>query len=376
MATIKKRGESYVVVYRYSDMEGKTTQRWETFKSYHEALKRKTEVEGQIMNNELTLPTTETVSDFLQDFVDTYGAKRWGTSMYSSQTRLIRNYINPLIGSMKIQDITPRTVDKFILALQKTTPVSTKTHRARTEFVTDYTIEKVIKLLRCAFKQAVRWDIISKNPFDSVVLAKTKHRSRSIWTATDIKTALDACDDPLLEICIHIAFACSCRLAEILGLTWDHVHVSDEDICKGNAHIEVVQELERASCDALNKTSRDSIYYTFKPLMGDTTTRLVLKKPKTDSSIRKIWLPKTVAYLLRDTKQEQESLKNDLGDEYEDFNLVVALPNGRPCEKRLIEKRFSQLKKKSGLPDVVFHSLRHSSTTYKLKLNHGDLKAT
>lgn len=28
------------------------------------------------------------------------------------------------------------------------------------------------------------------------------------------------------------------------------------------------------------------------------------------------------------------------------------------------------------LPRVVFHSLRHSSTTYKLKLNHGDLKAT
>ena len=28
------------------------------------------------------------------------------------------------------------------------------------------------------------------------------------------------------------------------------------------------------------------------------------------------------------------------------------------------------------MPRVVFHSLRHSSTTYKLKLNHGDLKAT
>lgn len=34
------------------------------------------------------------------------------------------------------------------------------------------------------------------------------------------------------------------------------------------------------------------------------------------------------------------------------------------------------MKKKAGLPNVVFHSLRHSSTTYKLKLNHGDLKAT
>ncbi len=39
-------------------------------------------------------------------------------------------------------------------------------------------------------------------------------------------------------------------------------------------------------------------------------------------------------------------------------------------------KEFSKLREEAGLPRVVFHSLRHSSTTYKLKLNHGDLKAT
>lgn len=69
-------------------------------------------------------------------------------------------------------------------------------------------------------------------------------------------------------------------------------------------------------------------------------------------------------------------MKGFLGDEYQDFDLVVALPNGRPCENRIIEKEFSLLKQNAGLPNVVFHSLRHSSTTYKLKLNHGDLKAT
>ena len=110
--------------------------------------------------------------------------------------------------------------------------------------------------------------------------------------------------------------------------------------------------------------------------MPNTSTRLILKKPKTDSSVRKVWLPKTVAYILRDWKKSQTELKEFLGDEYQDFNLVVALPNGRPCENRIIEKEFSILKKKAGLPNVVFHSLRHSSTTYKLKLNHGDLKAT
>ncbi len=63
-------------------------------------------------------------------------------------------------------------------------------------------------------------------------------------------------------------------------------------------------------------------------------------------------------------------------DEYQDYDLVVALPNGRPCEDRIILKEFEKLREKAGLPRVVFHSLRHSSTTYKLKLNHGDLKAT
>lgn len=83
-----------------------------------------------------------------------------------------------------------------------------------------------------------------------------------------------------------------------------------------------------------------------------------------------------MAYILRDWRKAQNELKEFLGDEYQDFDLVVALPNGRPCETRIIEKEFSILKKKAGLPNVVFHSLRHSSTTYKLKLNHGDLKAT
>ena len=65
-----------------------------------------------------------------------------------------------------------------------------------------------------------------------------------------------------------------------------------------------------------------------------------------------------------------------MGQDFYDYNLVLTLPNGRPVENRIMEKEFSKLREKAGLPYVVFHSLRHSSTTYKLKLNHGDLKAT
>ena len=57
------------------------------------------------------------------------------------------------------------------------------------------------------------------------------------------------------------------------------------------------------------------------------------------------------------------------------FLLAAALPNGRPCEETVISKAFQRLKRDAQVSDVVFHSLRHSSTAYKLKLNHGDGKA-
>ncbi len=160
------------------------------------------------------------------------------------------------------------------------------------------------------------------------------------------------------------------------GLTWSNVHISDEDIAADNAYVYIDKELARASKRAIEMLGHRDVYYVFPPLFANTSTRIILKKPKTDSSIRKVWLPKTLAYILLEWKKSQDELKEMLRDEYQDYDLVVALPNGRPCEDRVLLKEFEKLREKAGLPKVVFHSLRHSSTTYKLKLNHGDLKAT
>lgn len=376
MASIIKRKKNYSIVYNYTDENGETKQKWETRTSYQDALKRKAEVENQQHMGTFLPPSNQTISEFLLDFVSLYGEKRWGVSMYDSQNSLIANYINPIIGDMKVQDVTPRMVDKYIQTLQKTPSVSTKTHKAQTVYVSDKTIEKIIKLLRCAFKQAVRWEIIGRNPFDNVILPKTEYKKRDIWDAEMIRTALDQCTDSKLYVAMNLSFACSLRMGEILGLTWDNVHISDEDIAADNAYVYIDKELTRASKRAIETLGEKDIYYIFTPLMPNTSTRLILKKPKTDSSIRKVWMPKTLAYILREWKKAQDELRDFLGDEYQDFNLVVSLPNGRPCEDRIILKEFSKLREEAGLPRVVFHSLRHSSTTYKLKLNHGDLKAT
>ena len=46
-----------------------------------------------------------------------------------------------------------------------------------------------------------------------------------------------------------------------------------------------------------------------------------------------------------------------------------------PTGGSVLRKKFKKLIEEKGLPDVVFHSLRHTSVTYKLKLNGGDVKA-
>lgn len=376
MASIIKRKKAYSVVYNYTDEGGEVKQKWETCHSHKEALKRKAEIENQQFNGTFLPPNKTTVSSFLEDFVRTYGVNKWGVSMYDSNTAIIANYVNPIIGDMEVQAITTRVVDQYVQTLKKTPAVSRNTRKARTEYVTDKTIVKIIKVLRCAFNQAVRWELIGKNPFDNVVLPKVEYKKRDIWDADTIRKALDECTDSKLYIAMNLAFACSLRMGEILGLTWDNVHISDEDIATDNAYIFIDKELSRCSKQAIEMLGEKDIYHIFVPLMPNTSTRIILKKPKTDSSVRKVWLPKTVAYILREWKKSQGELKEFLGEEYQDFNLVVALPNGRPCENRIIEKEFLNLKEKAKLPNVVFHSLRHSSTTYKLKLNHGDLKAT
>ena len=68
-------------------------------------------------------------------------------------------------------------------------------------------------------------------------------------------------------------------------------------------------------------------------------------------------------------------MKEILGDEYMDYNLVMASTFGLPLGDGAIRGPLKKLIEDYNLPPVVFHSFRHSSVTYKLKLNGGDIKA-
>ena len=95
----------------------------------------------------------------------------------------------------------------------------------------------------------------------------------------------------------------------------------------------------------------------------------MLKRPKAKSSIRTVYLPDYVLDALQEWKETLKSVKRNRPD------LILRYSNGRPLSEetlpRLLEKQLLQL----GLPVVSFHSLRHSSISYKLVLTGGNIKA-
>lgn len=165
------------------------------------------------------------------------------------------------------------------------------------------------------------------------------------------------------------------EMGQMLGLTWDCVDISPESIKAGKAYVYVNKELQRVSKSVMKTLEKKDVLRVFPELRESNKTVLVLKKPKTETSTRKIFLPRTVAEMLIDWKREQDFTKEALGREYSDFDLVMANDLGMPTEQSRITCLFSELIQKNELPKVVFHSLRHSSITYKLKLNGGDIKA-
>ena len=96
----------------------------------------------------------------------------------------------------------------------------------------------------------------------------------------------------------------------------------------------------------------------------------MLKQPKTESSVRTVYLPPSLMTLLKQSRPASWETGGQPSP-----HLIFAYPDGRPMQECTLTKQFQMALKEAGLPKVTFHSLRYSSISYKLSLSGGDIKA-
>lgn len=377
MASIVKRGKTYAIVYY--EGEGKERhQVWESGLSYTAAKTRKVKLEHeQSTNTHISQQQDMTVSDFLYEFIEKYGVKRWVASTFDGNTGLLENYVHPYLGEKKLRSIKTKTVDDYYHFLLTEAEPASNLGKPKRDRITASTIHDIHKVLRCAFNLAVRWEYIVKNPFLNATLPEHHEKERKVLEPEQVLKILDFTCRPeyydyyMMHCAILLAIACTMRGGEIGGLQWDRVY--DE---KGLVSVDRV--IDRVDKKLADKLSKMEILFKFPNLYPGTRTAIVLKQPKTEGSIRDIEIPQSTLHALSILRELQERLKEELGSEgYMDYGLVICQANGRPVMTEHLNKRFKDVITELNDPaiepeELVFHSLRHTSASTKLILSHGD----
>jgi integrase len=88
---------------------------------------------------------------------------------------------------------------------------------------------------------------------------------------------------------------------------------------------------------------------------------------KTESSQRRIALPRECVISLRAHQDRQHAEREDVGESWPGHGLVFTKPDGSPLEASTLTRRFGKVCDAAGIRRVRFHDLRHSCATLLLE---------
>ena len=158
--------------YTYQDDHGKSCDKWESFPTKEEAVKRQKQIEHELAIGNFLIPSTVTVAEFLMDWLPKQCSKhKWAPKTYQSNLALIQNLIIPYIGEMQMQKLRPYHIEALYDTLSKT-PCGQYVGGKRRDLspkqqkrtLSGTTLHEVHQLLHNSFLLAVEWGILIKSP--------------------------------------------------------------------------------------------------------------------------------------------------------------------------------------------------------------------
>src|SRR4030042_4773132 len=125
----------------------------------------------------------------LSEYLDGWLINKKATRRYSTWLHydwLVKGYINPTIGNIKLKDLRADLIQGLINQLLKSgTGI--------------YTVRKIHDVLKCALNQAVKQDVIMRNPTSQVDPPPKPHREMAILTESQVSQFLVAAKGTRLE---------------------------------------------------------------------------------------------------------------------------------------------------------------------------------
>jgi integrase len=227
---------------------------------------------------------------------------------------LLRLHILPAIGAIELRRLRP----DHIAALYGALPLAPAT------------VGQIHAVLHGAFRQALIWNLVARNPADGVRPPKAERPAIRVLTIPEAHALLTAVRGDDLEALYVLALTTGARQGELLALYW-------EDIADGTIRIRY------------------------------TLTRGKRVSTKTAASVRTIPLTRLAADALRSHRLRMAERLLPLRGRTEGEQLVFCDAFGDPLYgPHITERAFKPLLRRHGLPEIRFHDLRHAAASLML----------
>lgn len=244
------------------------------------------------------------------------------------------------------KDVSRKTAEKVSAVVDLPFSKAFKEHIKQGGKLNHNTIRRYHAMLSSIFKKAVQWGIVNENPCTRAEKPKAEEVDVQMLSEEDLPRFLAALSDepPQYSVITQLALLTGARRGEICGLRW-----SDIDLEKGTM--------------AFNRTEQ------YIPGLG-----IVFNSPKTKRSKRCIRIGADCVAILKEYRQYQIAQRLKVGSAWArkvtiengkvvDNDLLFTKWNGEPMDPDILSTWFPQFLAKHDLPQVRFHSLRHTNAS-------------
>ena len=266
---------------------------------------------------------------FLKRWLRDYAAVRVAAKTFERYAEIVRLHLIPALGHHPLAKLQPLHIQAhYSQALQDG-------RRDGKGGLLAQTVLHHHRILKEALQQAVRWQLLARNPADAVDPPRPRRREMRALDDAPTAVLLTAAEGTSLHIPVLLAVTTGLRRGEVVGLRWSDVDLDAETLA-------------------------------VRQCVEQTKAGLSFKEPKTAKGRRVVAVPRITTEALRRHKAEQAKQRLLLGPAYHDQGLVCARPDGRIWAPQALSAAFSALAHRLHLP-IGFHGLRHSHATQLLK---------
>ena len=229
---------------------------------------------------------------------------------------------------LRLDDVTPRVIQLY---------VRTKEDAGQSR----KSIRKHLVILNGVFKEAVAMGELTFNPCAGITVS-AKQDDHFEGTAYEISTAkklLVAVQGDPIEPAVYLGLFLGLRRSEVVGLRW-----KDVDMENGIVHI------------------RNTVV-RFRTVSEQ-------EKTKSKASKRDLFMPDALKAYLQKLWEKQEEERKLTGRKFSGDEHLCQWPDGTTYLPDYVSRRFEKVLKKSNLPKIRFHDLRHTAGSILVNGGH------